>query len=247
MSENQERTLEDLEWIDALTMCDHELGHIIQSMQWTGHHKWGFRIYRCTYSDDEAWLRYVQYIKDQTISTLDLHDQRSLLEKYFDMQVVEGPELDGASKPYVKSLFADWAETHRRTEKGGPGSANTFATKMPRFNYCVYVDQACLDTLLTREKWDRELEQGDVEKETEMPPSVVCVVIAANCKPEGEGPDGYEPVEGCTRYFPGWMYCLIDLLTTLYEQLHFEDMSRGYDMYERPPGIAEDPDLRMPL
>ena len=247
MSENQGRTLEELERLNVMNMYDHELAHIIQSMQWTGYHKWGFRIYRCTYSDDEAWLRYVQYIKDQTISTLNFYGQQSLLEKYLDIQVVEVLELDGASKPHVKSLFADWAETHRRTEQGGPGSATTFAERMPRFNYCVYVDQACLDTLLTREKWSRELEQGDAEKETEMPPSVVCVVIDANCKPEGEGMDGYEPVEGCTRYFPGWTYCIIDLLTTLYDQLHFEDMSRGLDLYERPPGVPEDPDLRMPL
>ena len=54
MSENQGRTLEELERLNVMNMYDHELAHIIQSMQWTGYHKWGFRIYRCTYSDDEA-------------------------------------------------------------------------------------------------------------------------------------------------------------------------------------------------
>lgn len=75
-----------------------------------------------------------------------------LLEKYLDIQLVEDPQLDGALKPLIRSLFAERAERDRQTENGGPGSETFFGKMMPRFNYCVYVDQACIDTLLAREK-----------------------------------------------------------------------------------------------
>lgn len=214
-------------------------------MQQTGHHKWGFVIYRCTYSDDEAWLRYVQYVKDTTINKLDFYGQQFLLEKYLDIQVVEDPQLDSALKPYIRSVFAERAERDRQPEHGGPGSETFFGKMMPRFNYCVYVDQACLDTLPARERWELEREQGGHERE--MPPSVVCAVIDTDCEPGGEGEDRYEPVEGCTRYYPGWMYSAVDKLTTLYDRLHIQELTDDEQCYERPPGVAITTGQRMPL
>ncbi|KFA60020.1 hypothetical protein S40285_08764 [Stachybotrys chlorohalonatus IBT 40285] len=246
MSGYQGWTLEEHEKITPLNIRDNDLNHIIQGMQQTGFHKWGFVIYRCTYSDDDAWRRYVQYIRDETIRALDFLGVQFLLEKYFDIEVVEDrDQLDGASKPLVKSLFADRAARDRQTEQGGPGTATSFAKMIPRFNYCVYVDQACLDTLLKREEWDREFEQGG--HQTEAWPFVICAVIDTDCDPEGEGREGYEPVEGCTRYFPGWMYCVVDFLPGLYNRLHFEELTDGYRTYERPPAVPNADGQRMPL
>ena len=246
MSGYQGWTLEQHEQINNFNVRDHKLSRIIQGMQQTGHHKWGFVVYRCTYSDDEAWLRYIQYIKDQTIATLDFYGQQFLLEKYLDIPVVEDPQqLDGASKPHVRALFAERAERDRQTENGGPGSATFFGKMMPRFNYCVYVDKACLDTLLALEEWNREREQSG--HQMEMPPSVVCAVIDTDCEPGGEGEDGYESVEGCTRYFPGWMYSAADKLTTLYNRLHIQELTSDEQCYERPPGVPFTGGERMPL
>lgn len=246
MSDYQGWTLEEHEQIHPFNVLDHQLGLIIQGMQQTGFQKWGFLVYRCTYSDDEAWLRYVQYIRDKTIANLDHLGQRFLLEKYLDIQVVEDRnQLDGASKSQVRSLFADWAENHRQTEQGGPGMASRCAKMIPRFNYCVYVDQACLDTLLAHEVWQREREEGGHKRE--LPPRVVCAIIDTDCEPEGEGQEGYEPVEGCTRYFPGWMYCRLDFTTSLYNRLHAEELTQGPQEYERPPVVPKARGQRMPL
>lgn len=245
MSGYQGWTLEEHEQITYENVRDHRYGHIIQGMQQTGYHKWGFAVYRCTYSDDNAWLRYVQYIKDQTVARLDYHGQQFLLEKYLDIQVIEDPQLDGASKPHIRSLFTERAEQDRKPENGGPGSATYFGLMMPRFNYCVYVDQACLDTLPAREKWDRERAEGG--HQGEIPPSVVCAVIDTDCKPEGEGEGGYEPVEGCTRYFPGWMYYDAKNLTGLYDRLQFKEMVDDHESYVRPPAVPQNKDMRMPL
>lgn len=243
MSDYQGWTLEEHEQININNVGDHKLGHIIQGMQQTGYHKWGFTVYRCTYSDNEAWLRYAQYIKDETISTLDLYGQQFLLEKYLDIQFIEDPQLDNAPKPLIRSIFAERAERDRQIEHGGPGSATFFGMMMPRFNYCVYADQVCLDTLLEREKWDRE----QTNPQTGVPPPVVCAVIDTDCEPEGEGRDGYEPVEGCTKYFPGWVYTVAHLLTGLYNRLHYEELIDDDLWYERPPGVPNTLNKRMPL
>lgn len=238
-------TIDQHERITPFTVHNHHYGRIIQGMQQTGYHKWGFTVYRCTYSDDKAWDRYMEFIKDQTITTLDFFGQQFLLEKYLDIQVIEDPQLDGASKTHVRSLFAERAERDRQVENGGPGMATSFCRRIPRFNYCVYVDQACLETLLAREEWDRERQLGGQERG--MPPDVICAVIEAGCGPEGKGKDGYEPVEGCTRHYPGWMYCNIEFLVGLYDRLHFLEMTGDYELYERPPGVAQTNGMRMPL
>ena len=54
-----------------------------------------------------------------------------------------------------------------------------FARIIPRFNYCLYVDEACLSTLLAREEWEREREQGAHEREVQ--PFVVCAIIDTDC------------------------------------------------------------------
>ncbi|KFA48801.1 hypothetical protein S40293_01493 [Stachybotrys chartarum IBT 40293] len=246
MSDYRGWTLEEHEKITFVNIAHHKLGHIIQGMQQTGFHKWGFAIYRCTYSDDEAWRRYVQYIRDKTIRSLDNVGKQFLLEKYLDIQVVEDrDQLDGASKSLVRSLFAEKAERDRQIEQGGPGTASHFAKMIPRFNYCLYVDQPCLETLLKREQWDREFEQGAHQRERW--PYVICAIIDTDCEPGGEGRDGYESIEGCTRYFPGWMYCVVDFLTGLYNRLHFEELTEGNRTYERPPGVSMSMGQRMPL
>lgn len=239
-------TIEHHEKIAYWNLSQHKLGLTIRGMQETGFQKWGFSIFRCTYSDDDAWHRYVQYIRDEAINNLELVGQKFLLEKYLDFPVVEDRgQLDGASKSLVRSVFADQAERDRQTEHGGPGTASQFARMIPRFNYCIYVDQACLDTLLAREKWDRECQQG--EHEFKMPPKVVCVIIDTDCEEGGEGMDGYDPVEGCTRYFPGWMYCAVKFLVGTYDRLHVEELVDGYQEYERPPVVPNSRGQRMPL
>ncbi|KAH7305906.1 hypothetical protein B0I35DRAFT_443489 [Stachybotrys elegans] len=237
MSENQGQTLEEHVHIDFVNIRDNQLNHIIRGMQQTGFHKWGFVIYRCTYSDDAAWLRYVHYMRNTIMESLELHDLQLLLSKYLYIPVIEDRErLDGASKTVVRNTFAEKADRERKRDQGGPGTATIFAKMLPRFNYCLYVDRACLGTLLAREQWEREEQQG--QHEHDMPPDVVCAIIDTDCEPEGEGKDGYEPVEGCTRYFPGWMYCCLDLLTPLYNRLHHQELIDGWQTYERPPGIA---------
>jgi hypothetical protein len=213
-------------------------------MQQTGFLKWGFAVYRCTYLDDAAWSRYVQFIRSSVIASLDHAGRQHLLEQYLDIPVIQDRDhLDGAPKSQVRSIFAQWAEMNRQTNHGGPGTGTRFSEMIPRFNYCMYVDKACLDTLLDREEWERTggYDQGTTK------PKVVCAIIDADCEPGGEGEDGFEPVEGCTRYFPGWMYGIVDFIVDLYDRLHFEEIVDGYKTYERPPAVSQGRGLRMPL
>jgi hypothetical protein len=117
---------------------------------------------------------------------------------------------------------------------------------IPRFKYCLYVDKPCLDTLLAREQWLRE--SKDRQHAGEVAPDVVCAVIDKDCAPEGEGKDGYEPLDGCTRYYPGWKYYPVDLIVGLYNRLHYRGLTDGFGEYERPPLVSQTwGPQRMPL
>lgn len=197
MSGYQRWTLVDVPTLNESNVYDHKLGHIIQGMQQTGFHKWGFVIYRCTYSDDEAWHRFSLHIKQSIIRTLDLYGQQFLLERYLDLKSVEDHQMvENASKTQVRAQFAEWAVAHRAIGQRGPGTETRFAKMIPRYNHCVYVDQKCLDTLLAHEAWDQNGRQGNT-------PSIV------------------------------------EDLTNLYNRLHFEEQTDGYQTYERPPIVSQ--------
>ncbi|ROT37997.1 hypothetical protein SODALDRAFT_324451 [Sodiomyces alkalinus F11] len=234
-AEYQGLTLSDIEQIDRYSRSDVDLSQMIWCMQQTGYHRWGFVVYRCTYSDDDAWARYVERMKQAAVDDLSRYGRDLLLAKYVDWTIVEDRDaLDGASKADVRARFSEWAEPHLPDEDGrGPGAwrANALATVWrcpPTFRFCLFVDQECLDTLKAYEEWAQAGAQGRA-------PYVACIIIDSDGEPEGEGPDGYPAVDGCTRYDPGWMYTSVGALASLYDHLCLEELTDGYKQYARPP------------
>ncbi|KAM3506137.1 hypothetical protein MY11210_007687 [Beauveria gryllotalpidicola] len=222
------------------------LGHVLHTMQQTGFHAWGFVIYRgCSYADDAAWQRFVACMKQEvhntllatprlppstTTSTSSLDTSGRQLAPYLEWTVIEDPRLENASKDAVRAHFASWAAA-RSPRRDGPGADGPFIeSHVPRFMYCVYVDQRCLRTLAAFDDWLRLDRNGPMQY-------LACALVDKNCPPGGEGAAGMPLVDGCDRYYTGWMYAHVGSLPELYNTLGHQRLISGPNNYARPPRI----------
>lgn len=119
----------------------------IRSIQNTGFRRWGFRIYRCTYDDEDAWNRYVGNLETKLRKGLEATGSDYMLTPYHEWTIVEDHEaLDGASKADVRSRFRQWSEA-RSVERDGPGADHKLIRQtglVARFEACIMVDKECL-------------------------------------------------------------------------------------------------------
>lgn len=126
------------------------LPSIIRSMQKTGFRKWGFRIYRCTYDDANAWNRYMDNPENELGKGLEATGSDYMLTPYHEWTIVEDREaLNGASVADVRSRFRQWSEA-RSVQRDGAGAEHELigqAGLVARFEACIMVDKECLDSM----------------------------------------------------------------------------------------------------
>ncbi|KAF5977521.1 hypothetical protein FCOIX_6440 [Fusarium coicis] len=87
--------------------------------------------------------------------------------------------LDNASKDQVCDQFSQWA-SERSVERDGAGAEDPLAVLLPRYRYCIYVDQKCLDTVDQYAAWVEAGAEGHERV-------VACVVLDGKCEPGGRG------------------------------------------------------------
>ncbi|KAJ3464728.1 hypothetical protein MRS44_009514 [Fusarium solani] len=221
-------TLDSIPQLNWAMLKDEPLSCIIQHMQEDGFRNWGFVVYRCAYANDSQWESYLEFLKEAVREDLEFFELETLLWKHLKWTIIEDPEdLDSASKQHVQERFSDWAAA-RSVERDGPGADDPWLRKRPRFKYCIYVDQRCLDTVDQYQAW---VEQGAIG----IPKTVVCAILDRTSKPSGRGRDGYPSVEGCTKMDTGWMYTDVSVLSGVYDRLSVEELSKRD--YERPPEV----------
>lgn len=98
------------------------LPSIIRSIQKTGFRKWGFRIYRFTYDDEDAWSHYLRNLETELSKGLQGTGSDYMLTPYHEWDIVEDRDsLDGAAKAEVRTRFRRWSEG-RSAERDGPGA-----------------------------------------------------------------------------------------------------------------------------
>lgn len=220
------------------------LATIIQTMQDTGFHTWGFVIYKGVYTDDDVWKRYMNFMKEQILQSLVVSDwdpireERGyikLLPQYLKYTIIDDPALNGASKGEIRELFREWT-ANRSVERDGTGADHPWLTTdylVPRFSHCIYIDEVCLATLARYEAWKAAGGKGSK-------PLVACVLIDANCDSAGQGRSGFHDVEGCTRRYTGWMYVSLKSIPEMYN-LQSIECTHGFEefdtSYSRPPLI----------
>lgn len=226
-------------------------GHTIRAIKLSSFLKFGFVIYRCTYSDDTAWTRLLSLIQREAQEKIkELGPGRDWLGAHLEWAVVEDPTLDGATQEQVKTRFDGWAdgvvEEYERT------STNN-VRGLPRFNFYVLADEKCLASL----------EKSKAVVDGRKPPVFVILMrakrgipawvleaqAAASRRPQSgvdskdEEEEILEDEEGVgveddiplAAHKATWMYVETQHLLSLYNSLHADS---GWEhLYVRPPRV----------
>ncbi|KAI1369131.1 hypothetical protein F5Y08DRAFT_293685 [Xylaria arbuscula] len=113
---------------------------------------WGFVIYRCSQSHEAAWLRLLQELRDEALKDLRFEISEDLLE-YHDLHIIDDRRLYGATSDQVRDHFRSWVATslEQRLRPGATDSPEDVgwlcATSTPRYQFCLFVDDICLESV----------------------------------------------------------------------------------------------------
>ncbi|KAJ1326056.1 hypothetical protein MN608_09258 [Microdochium nivale] len=178
--------------------------------------KWGFVVLRGVYDNDAEWATFISLYKANVADELHGFGLEDELGPHLEWTVIEDrATLENAPKDAVRARFLEWVNT-RSVERDGEGAEAPWLVKsLPRFRYCLYIDELCFSTLsavpvkeavkggncrLTKGKIiiiDGTFGNRDIDNEP---------------YPDEEDEDsddcdgGWEPVEGNTEYDVGWAY-----------------------------------------
>ncbi|KAI5364625.1 hypothetical protein Slin15195_G041640 [Septoria linicola] len=185
---------------------------IERCMQDDGHDKWGFVIYRCSSADqakcETFWSRYCTAIRHR----LERHGDLDFFES-LDITVVEDPvNLDRASTAVVRER--EWSAKDDTSEW----------VKCQRLRFCIQVDDASLDSVVTAPTTPKEYPDGFVN------------LIWKRWLPEDEDDDCWEPLEGARCKDVGWMRVALRFIVSMY--CHMRDEFAWDSEYKRPPEVA---------
>jgi hypothetical protein len=220
----------DLSTVSEDLLNEITMRNTIKFMRETGFHRWGFVTYRAAYCDNNLWDQYLAALKDNVREHLERSNCEELLLQYIQWTVFDA-EVDKSTKNGVRQHFAAWCDENS-VEHG-------VRRRLPRFNYCLYVDQRCLDTLEAHVKAKSNRKVAGLD--APLPP-LVAVVIDVNYSPPRWSlsfscHQNFAPVEGGTGRHIGWEYYDTVYLPLLYDKLHVEGLN-DEESYFRPPGIA---------
>ncbi|KAF5676817.1 hypothetical protein FCIRC_6907 [Fusarium circinatum] len=226
-------TLESIPQIDESLMATEPFSpfsSLIRDMQETEFKSWGFVIFRSVYTEESQaqWESYIDFFKATVEDKLKYMELWTLLEPHLEWTIMEDREtFDNASKEQVRDRFSQWV-SERSIERDGAGAEDPLAMYLPRYRYCVYVDQKCLDTVDEYAAWVDAGAEGHKR-------AVVCAMLDVKCEPGGQGRDGFPSIEGCTKEYTGWIYTGVQGIPTLYDSL-FHQALKEQDA-PRPPGV----------
>ncbi|KAB5514887.1 hypothetical protein GE09DRAFT_1161438, partial [Coniochaeta sp. 2T2.1] len=124
---------------------------------------WGFVIYRCTYSSQEKWDKFLALAKQEAYDCLE-QEGTGVLSLYdkMDWTVIEDAEtLDGASILDTTRRFRAWVEANVRVENRddvgrvpeNQGSTFTHVWQSEvRYHFFMHVDEESLESVVDDEK-----------------------------------------------------------------------------------------------
>ncbi|KAI0406598.1 putative muramidase [Xylaria palmicola] len=187
---------------------------------------WGFVVYRCAGRNEAAWQRMIDLLNDTVAEGLKDENREDLLP-YHHLRTVDD---DGATTHAVRDHFHQWVpqDIQSRLPEGSTASAEDLessgATSSPRYEYCLLVDDLCLESL------DYPSLNSPIVK-----------LVARHWGPldevERQAPIHPDFHDGQTEYAEedvGWMYMPVRYCLDRYDALIRSDWE---DVYMRPPYI----------
>ncbi|KAK4871129.1 hypothetical protein LT330_000366 [Penicillium expansum] len=202
---------------------------------------WGFSIYRCSYKDESAWTRLLQHLRENIESDLQCNQRMDLLSRH---QLVINDDIEkfnGATSHDIRDHFNAWVtgqlpqivaspkelENLQSDDHNGLGHQYFLG---PRYNFCLFVDDFCLESL---ELFEKAL-CGPIVKILSKPwGNLTPQERNYKIHPEwhdGETDEEYEMV--------GWMYMPIHSYVQWFDTLEVPSNWEAY--YIRPPMMIDE-------
>ncbi|OBT70097.1 hypothetical protein VE03_00637 [Pseudogymnoascus sp. 23342-1-I1] len=191
---------------------------------------WGFVIYRCVEGNDAAWNSILEQLQSHIRENLEDGQCQDLLP-FHDLHVIDDRSLYGASIDEARAHFQAWVPKNLEARLR-PDTTCTISDVShlsvditPRYNYCLVVDEICLES---------------VEHPESLEPVVKLICRDWECpwSPEERRQGGQKPFhDGITEFDEedvGWMYVPLLYYMDKYENFHNWCWD---DMYVRPPFI----------
>ncbi|KAG6116883.1 hypothetical protein E4U13_001561 [Claviceps humidiphila] len=114
---------------------------------------WGFVIYRCCNASDEDWKRMLRKIRSELeYKNTDYYISRDLVP-FHNLHPIDDPSLYGASMDQVRAHFRSWIPENIKSRLRPEATDlddityKHLADMTPRYKYCLYVDDLCIESL----------------------------------------------------------------------------------------------------
>jgi hypothetical protein len=224
-----------------------------EQLRKAGHRVWGPAVYRCTYGDDAAWATCLDRLRAAIRESMEYYHALELLDEgRFEITVVDrASEFDGAGAELVRRHFKTWRERafgEEQDAQGGDLFDPVFGTRATRYRFCVQVDEAALQSMLSPEAESRESTAWVNVVEADWDPDAAAAAreqdridhLARDLPLESieDSVEEFPEIDGCTDENIGWM------------RVHYQDLVPGFyaelsnpdtlvDIYVRPPGVLE--------
>jgi hypothetical protein len=199
---------------------------------------WGFVIYRCSYTSNKDWKRFMELFKQQANEAMAIHFRTPDPAKTLSCTIIEDPSLNKATTTQIRFAFTNWiispeAELeilpHLKQQTVQPRNPDPEEERLmsrlwlaPRYHFCIQVDEIALNSMLkygeSKGHYRGHVNLVNACWEIPMPEEwelKEAADLEINLFDEGE-----EPIEGCRLYDVGWMRCYVrDMFISLYGML----------------------------
>ncbi|KAL9060887.1 MAG: hypothetical protein Q9162_000331 [Coniocarpon cinnabarinum] len=117
--------------------------NIYEALQAYGHSKWGFVIYRTSYTpaSDAMWPRF-QAILIQRARNVILDSDTPQLLDHLDYKFISDPaRIDGTDPITLQRIHAEWRISPDAQAEQPEGSAQVWPSDIPRYKHCLLADE----------------------------------------------------------------------------------------------------------
>lgn len=215
---------------------------IEKSLEEAGLRTWGFPIYRCTYQSDSDWAEFLVRYRWHISDSLNFFNGLDMLDSFQTTVFEDRVLFEGASTAIIREHFQKWATTAIQEEGGSPDMIGSWSFSVPRHQFCLFVDEESLKSVLQAPIEDCLNKHAFVNMLTGWwkPESIEDYSqddLDDGDKLEDLVDDGYDLIEGYTVKDVGWMK--VALCDAGLEG--FEKLGEGFEwdrVYERPQTIC---------
>ncbi|KAJ3498169.1 hypothetical protein NLG97_g1331 [Lecanicillium saksenae] len=176
---------------------------IEMSMEKYNHHKWGFVVYRTTYSDDEKWARVVCMLQASTVDTLEFYKGMDMMDSRIETIIEDASRLNGADSLAVREHFDQWVTENSFLEN--PHAAVEHQAQLPlapRYRFAIQIDEASMNSILNEPTEDIRPGQEDIGWIKLIHKNWI---YDPESDSDGDTARGQPPIEGITDEDVGWM------------------------------------------